>query len=74
MRISGDNNLSLLKSCLDAAYRFLLSDEEAKTIFAHIENVIREHWDTVCEEAGLNDIDKKLLWKRQFLNPFSFEE
>lgn len=74
MRISGDNNLSQLKSCLDAAYRFLLSDEEAKTIFAHIENVIREHWDTVCEEAGLNDIDKKLLWKRQFLNPFSFEE
>lgn len=74
MRISGDKNLSQLKLCLDVAHRFLLSDEDANMIVAHIENVIREHWDAVCEEAKLTDIDKKLLWKRQFLNPFSFEE
>lgn len=74
MRISGDNNLSQLKLCLDVAHCFLLSDQDAKSILEHIENVIREHWNYVCEEAQLNDVDKKLLWKRQFLNPFSFEE
>lgn len=74
MKISGDHNLSQLKLCLDAAHSFLLSNKEAQTIFEHIENVIRENWDFVCEEAQLSTIDKKLLWKRQFLNPFSFEE
>jgi serine/threonine-protein kinase HipA len=31
------------------------------------------HWDAVCDEAGLTAVDKALLWKRQFLNPFAFE-
>lgn len=74
MKISGGNNLSQLKLCLEAAYHFLLSKEEAKVIFGHIEAVIRENWNMVCEEAQLSEIDKKLLWKRQFLNPFSFEK
>ncbi len=42
-------------------------------ICEHIKGVIRKHWNQVCEEAQLMEIDKKLLWKRQFLNPFSFE-
>ncbi len=72
MKISGDNNLSQLESCQDAAHHFQLSEKEALSISAHIEEVIRKHWDMVCEEAGLSDIDKKLLWNRQFLNPFAF--
>jgi serine/threonine-protein kinase HipA len=74
MKISGDNNLSRLKSCLEAAHHFLLSEEDVLPIFDHIEGVIRENWNSVCEEAQLSEIDKKLLWGRQFLNPFSFEE
>lgn len=74
MKISGENNLSRLTSCLEAAHHFLLSDEDALSISAHIENVIRKYWDSVCEEAQLSEIDKKRLWKRQFLNPFAFEE
>jgi serine/threonine-protein kinase HipA len=73
MKIAGDDNLSQLSSCLEAAHHFLLSKEDAKSISEHIEDVIRKYWDAVCEEVQLSEIDKKLLWGRQFLNPFSFE-
>jgi serine/threonine-protein kinase HipA len=74
MKITGDNNLSQLKTCLQAAYHFLLSHEDAKIIFEHIETIIRQSWDEVCDEVQLSEVDKKLLWKRQFLNPFSTEK
>lgn len=74
MKICGMNNLSQLKLCLEVAHHFMLSPEEAKKIFAHIEAVIRRNWEEVCEEAGLSDIDRNLFWERQFLNPFSFEK
>jgi len=73
MLISGDNNLSQLKTCLETARNFLLSEEEAREIFGHLTAVIEQHWETLCEEAELNEVDKKLLWRRQFLNPYSFE-
>jgi serine/threonine-protein kinase HipA len=72
MRISGDNNLSQLKLCREVVRHFLLSEEDAITIFGHMENVIRENWDAVCEEAQLSEVDKRYLWRRQFLNRFSF--
>jgi len=71
MRISGDNNLSQLKTCLAAAHNFLLSEEEARETFGNLTAAIEQHWDAVCEEAQLNEVDKKLLWRRQFLNPYS---
>jgi serine/threonine-protein kinase HipA len=74
MKISGGNNLSQLKLCLEAAHHFMLSQEEAKKIFQQIESAIREHWDGVCAEAQLSEVDKNLLWGRQFLNPFSFDK
>lgn len=73
MLISGNNNLSQLKLCLDAAKHFLLSEEEARAIFAHLISSIEQHWQSVCDEAGLSDVDKSLLWGRQFLNPYSIE-
>ena len=73
MRISERHNLSQLKVCLEVARHFLLSEEDANEIFGQVEAVIRENWDAVCEEATLTEIDKKLFWERQFLNPFSFE-
>jgi len=71
MLIAGKNNLSQLKSCLEAAHHFLLSQEEAHSIFEIQETVIQENWDMVCNEAQLSEVDKRLLWRRQFLNPFS---
>lgn len=74
MRIYGSNNLSRLKTCLKTAHNFLLSEEEARKIFDSLISTIEEHWRTVCEEAELNKVDKQLLWRRQFLNPYSVEQ
>lgn len=71
MRIYGENNLSRLTSCLKTAHNFLLTKEEAHCIFQHQTNMIERHWEIVCKEAQLNEVDQKLLWKRQFLNPYS---
>lgn len=74
MLISGDNRLSKLKSCLDAAPHFQLSESEAKAIFEKQREAIEANWDKVCDEAGLSVVDRNFLWKRQFLNDFAFED
>lgn len=74
MLISGENRLSNLKSCLDAAPHFLLSEDKAKAIFEKQREAIEANWEKVCDEANLSAVDRKLFWKRQFLNPFAFEE
>jgi serine/threonine-protein kinase HipA len=74
MLISGNNNLSQLKTCLEAANHFLLSKDDARVIFVHLTETIERHWDMVCKEAELNQADKKLFWGRQFLYPFSTEQ
>lgn len=71
MRICGENNLSQLKVCLDAAPSFLLSKPDALAIVTHLIDVIETQWDTVCDEAAISRVDRNLLWRRQFLNPFS---
>jgi serine/threonine-protein kinase HipA len=73
MLISGNNNLSQLKTCLETAHKFLLSKEDALTIFDQLTTVIEQRWDSICDEARLSEVDKKLLWRRQFLNPYSTE-
>lgn len=73
MLISGKNNLSQLKTCLQAAHNFLLSKADAQEIFAQQKYIIEKNWAAVCDEAQLSTVDRKLLWHRQFLNPFSLE-
>lgn len=73
MLIHGNHNLSQLKTCLDTAHNFLLSQEEASEIFSSFIDIINDKWDDVCDEAKLSVVDKNMLWKRQFLNPFSLE-
>jgi len=74
MLITGQNNLSQLKSCLGTAHNFLLSEADARAIFDRLAGVIEQHWDGACAEARLSEVEKKLLWRRQFLNPFSMEK
>jgi serine/threonine-protein kinase HipA len=74
MLISGNNNLSQLKTCIETAHNFLLSKDDAHALFAQQKTIIEEQWDSVCDEARLSEVDKKLLWRRQFLNPYSLEE
>ena len=74
MLISGNNNLSQLKTCLETAHSFLISEQDAHTIFEKQKETIETNWDAVCDEAELSEIDRKLFWGRQFLNPYSIEE
>ncbi|PWQ96149.1 type II toxin-antitoxin system HipA family toxin [Leucothrix arctica] len=74
MLIHGNNNLSQLQNCLEAAHNFHLSEAEAKEIIEHQISVIKGHWAGVCDEVELSEVDRNLLWDRQFLNPFAFED
>ncbi len=73
MLISGNNNLSRIKTCLEAAHNFLLSKDDARAIVEKQIEAIEANWNRVCDEAKLNETDRKLLYGRQFLNPFSTE-
>ncbi len=73
MLIYGNNNLSQLKTCLKAAHNFLLSENDARTIFDNLTETIEGQWDAVCDKAELSEVDRKLLWGRQFLNSFSIQ-
>lgn len=73
MLISGQNNLSQIKTCLEACHSFLLSKEEAISIYEAQKSVIINNWTMVCDEAELSEVDKKMFWERQFLNPFAQE-
>ena len=74
MLIGERGRLSRLSLCLDVAGHFLLSQKEAIAIIEKQMNVIIDNWSKVCGIAEINDIDRTLLWGRQFLNPFVYED
>ncbi len=74
MLISGDNRMSRISACLEAAHHFLLSEKESVVIVEHQISAIKGNWSAVCEEADLTVTDRALLWGRQFLNPFAFDD
>ena len=71
MLISGNDNSSRLATCLESAQNFLLSRADAGALIHDLQAAIEEHWNTVCDEAQLGEVDKRLLRGRQFLNPWS---
>ncbi len=71
MQIHGTNNMSQIEVCLQAAPAFLLTRNQAWDIASGQVEMIRANWDGVCGEAGLSEIDMKVLQDRQFLNPYS---
>ncbi len=73
MLIQGKNRVSMISSSIAAAHHFLLNKNEAFNIYQAQRQVIEENWENVCEEASLSEVDRNLLWGRQFLNPFAFE-
>ncbi|MCL2893581.1 hypothetical protein [Brenneria tiliae] len=65
--------MSNLAVCLGAAPKFRLDETEAIAIITHHIETIRERWTSICDEAALSEVDRKLFWGRMFLNPFIFE-
>ena len=72
MLISGQNRMSRIASCLEAAHHFLVRDDEAIAIVETQLRCIGENWNAVCAEAALSKTDRNFFWGRQFLNPFAF--
>ena len=73
MLIAGDRRWSRIALCFDAAPLFLVSAAEAVSMAERQVTAIRDLWGAVCTEARLSEVDRRLLWRRQFLNPFAFE-
>lgn len=73
MLIKGANNMSQLKLCLEAAPIFMLSQSQANAIVEQQIEIIKTNWSSLCEEAKLTQVERNLLWGRQFLNPYIFE-
>jgi serine/threonine-protein kinase HipA len=74
MLIQGADRASQVASCIAAAPVFLLGREDAIVIVNQQVTVIEREWQTTCEEAGLSEVDRQLFWRRQFLNPFAFQQ
>ena len=71
MLIAGGNRMSQVASCLDAAPAFHLTREDALEIARSQREKIQDNWGSVCDEAQLSEIDRAMLWGRQFVNPYS---
>jgi serine/threonine-protein kinase HipA len=74
MLIQGADRASQVASCIAAAPVFLLGREDAIAMVNQQVTVIEREWQTTCDEAGLSEVDRQLLWRRQFLNPFAFQQ
>lgn len=72
MLIHDNDNRSRLSTCLKTAHHFLLSEKQAIEIIEAQMRTIAAHWSAVCAEADLSEVDRNLLWGRQFLNPYGF--
>ena len=73
MIIKGENRMSTLRSCIDAASDFLLSEDEAISIIEQQVVTIAGEWDAICDIAKMTETDKKLFVGRQFLNPYCLD-
>jgi serine/threonine-protein kinase HipA len=73
MLISGSNRMSKISSCVEASRHFLISQPDTRVIAQQQRHFIENHWDEVCDEAELTQVERNLFWQRQFLNPSIFE-
>lgn len=63
---------SQLAGCVARADTYHLERADAQQIIDQQVAVIEAHWDDVCDEAGLTQVERESFWGRQFLNPFAF--
>lgn len=73
MLIKGDRRASTLHTLLTAAPDYLLKESEAVELIECQIKTISEHWQAVCDEAGLSVVDRKLFAGRQFLNNYALD-
>lgn len=74
MLIKGENRMSTLSSCLDAAPQFLLNENEAFDIIEAQINTIGDNFTAICDDGKVTLTDKAFFAGRQFLNPFCVQD
>lgn len=72
MLIVGEDRSSRIETALKAAPNFHLSESDAIALVIAQINTISDNWHDVCAEAQMGEVDRNLLWRRQFLNPYAF--
>lgn len=65
--------MSQIDGCVRSAAVYRLAQDEAGEIAQRQIAVIREHWNDVCDLAGLTAAERGSLWHRQILNPYALE-
>ncbi|MDE2442023.1 MAG: type II toxin-antitoxin system HipA family toxin, partial [Betaproteobacteria bacterium] len=73
MLVNGEDKRSLLESCRLSAPNFLLNDRDARDLINGQIETITRLWGDVCDEAGLSEVDRGYLWRRQFLNDYALD-
>jgi serine/threonine-protein kinase HipA len=73
MLINEGDRRSRIRTALDAAPHFHLNEADAAGIVREQLEAIGRHWDEVCAEAEVSNVDRALLARSQFLNPYAFE-
>jgi serine/threonine-protein kinase HipA len=71
--ITAQDRRSQLEICSLAAPHFLLRGDDARAVIHNQVQVIRQNWQAVCDEAGLSQVDRTFLWRRQILNGYAFQ-
>ncbi len=74
MLIKDEQHRSQLSLCIEAAPQFLLTEKAAIEIIERQITIIRDSWKDICEEAALSEVDRGILWRGRFLNPYAFED
>lgn len=73
MEIAPGARTARLRTCVDAAEVYGLTEAEARTRIDRQVEVVRRDWDEVCDDAQLAQVDRDYFWERQFLNDYAFE-
>jgi serine/threonine-protein kinase HipA len=69
MEVGEQGKRTSISNALSACGRFGLSTGEAQEIADKMEETIREHWNTVCDEAKVTSQLADQLWERVVLSP-----
>lgn len=72
MSIIGNCRSSKLQNCIDAASLFGITKKEAVEIMEHQVKSIKENFNSVCIEADLGIVERRVLLAR-YLHPYAFD-
>ena len=67
------DRLSQVARCIAHAGHYHLTAQQAREIADRQIAAISDHWDDVCELAGMPPAERERLWGRQFLNPYALD-